>query len=800
VSDLEFALHIGQGWYMDAAGRLHTEPVTAAATYELPGTVPFDAKTLKDVFKDLKGVLPDKNDAAAVAKWQELGIGPEAIGFLSTLGAAAGAAATAFGVVAFVFAVAKYVGLFSNDPDALSLKIDAVAAENRAFHKGASQEALDARIAGWQSHLVKGINAVKHFADQAKAYPFDTATLVARLQDMRAVHGEVSQAVLEATNPLSWQRMFDVNDYVGSWFWVVPWLRTRPENGPPQPFTVWGQGTTRQDHRMMLPVALYAAQTYALLARGITPEHRTTGEFRDDLNSIADQLSALATNLRAQGAAQIVYGATDFEHVKPDVFVGSDVNKFTAFTNITVGAVDLASDTDAYLRSPPVDPDEWLDAQAGNRTIRRGEMEFYWHPTGPYYMNFDGSLTYVDTMAAAAEANAIGGRRYPEVLVRSGYFQLVQQAALLRHLATEPMTSETVEGAVEFTRAYVETKKVTATSPPIPFFGVVTSPARQVRQQWSGRARASTQPLGHQDKIGYRVLLRSLPLGSSGHAVHDPDYGRAYRTKYDDTPGHPGRKHLVVEFEKALVLDEAELVARSSPDGPVSLRSTGPRTMTVDAFDWYVPEVGLIDVELERPHAVLGLLGAKSAPGPLPMLRPLPPATAVQDVAGGDVHEWLAWLESGDVAGERRHLARGTVAVTWSLEWLGPKLVVTVAGRPEDRNCVLFLVVEETLISGQRLHTAFPIPINNQITFVPRSFLDEEERRWRHAHQLVDEMNRRFSESVKPRPGDPVSGRVHPVDLTTRAGIERVAAFFREAAPEVVQRVLSAFGEAAPRA
>jgi hypothetical protein len=792
VSDLEFALHIGHGWYIDAAGRLHTEPVTAAATYELPGTVPFDAKSIKDVFNDIKGVLPDKGDAKAVAKWQELGIGPEAIGFLSTVGAAAGAAATVFGVVAFVFAVAKYVGLFSNDPDGLSLKLDAVAAENRAFHKGTAQEALFARIAGWQSHLVKGVNSVKRFADQAKAYPFDTVTLAARLQDMRAVEGEVAQAVLEATNPLNWQRTFDVNEYAGSWFWVAPWLQIRPEKQPPTQFMVWPQGSSRQDHRMMLPMALYAAQTYALLARGITPEHRTTGEFRDNLNSIADQLSALAANIRAQGVAQIVYAPSDFENVKADFFVGGDVNKFTAFTNFTVGAVDLANDTDAYLRTPPVDGAEWIDAQAGKRTIRRGEMEFYWHPSGLYHVNFDHTVGYDDTTAAAAEANAIGNRRYAEVLLRSGYFQLVHHAALLRHLATEPTTSETVAGAVEFSRAYAETKSVTATSSEIPFVGVLSTPARQVGQTWSGRVRSSTQPLGHQDKIGYRVVLRSLALGTFGHAVHDPDYSKAYRTRYENTAGQPGRKHLVVEFDQGSVLDEVVLATGNSPENPLARQSTGPQTVIVDAFDWYVPEIGLVSDELDAPHAPFALTGA---PAPLPMLWPLPRANAVHDLAGGDLHQWLTWLESADVVGERRHLSRGTVAVTWSLEWLGPRLVVTVTGRPQDRNCVLFLVVEENLISGQRLHTAMPVPINNQITYVPKSFLDEEDRGWGHAHQLVDEMNRRFSEAVTPHPKDPVEGRVHPLDLTSRAGIERVAAFYRATAPELVERVRHAFGD-----
>jgi hypothetical protein len=77
----------------------------------------------------------------------------------------------------------------------------------------------------------------------------------------------------------------------------------------------------------------------------------------------------------------------------------------------------------------------------------------------------------------------------------------------------------------------------------------------------------------------------------------------------------------------------------------------------------------------------------------------------------------------------RRNLRREKIHVEWSLQWLADRLMVTVRGRPAERNCALFLVVEETPVSKQRLHTAFLVPLNNQVTLVPRSFSTPRRRR-----------------------------------------------------------------------
>jgi hypothetical protein len=193
----------------------------------------------------------------------------------------------------------------------------------------------------------------------------------------------------------------------------------------------------------------------------------------------------------------------------------------------------------------------------------------------------------------------------------------------------------------------------------------------------------------------------------------------------------------------------------------------------------------------------IGAQGSGKKPAQVPPLmtmdRPLVPSGTVYEVFNHLSFGDFLWNESGEVRGERRHLARETIHIDWSLQWTADRLVVTLKGRPEDRNCVLFLVMEETLISGQRLHTPFLIPINNQITLVPQSFFDEENRAWKHASALIGEINRRFTKSATPGLGGPVEGRINPGDFHSRPGLERIAAFYERRAPELVRQVAQSY-------
>jgi hypothetical protein len=66
-------------------------------------------------------------------------------------------------------------------------------------------------------------------------------------------------------------------------------------------------------------------------------------------------------------------------------------------------------------------------------------------------------------------------------------------------------------------------------------------------------------------------------------------------------------------------------------------------------------------------------------------------------------------------------MAETTVRMQVTLDWQGEHLRVVIKNRPEDRNYVVFLVVEETFgsiepdeVAPKVLHTALPIHINGR--------------------------------------------------------------------------------------
>ncbi len=804
-NDDEFALHLGQGWYADVNGRFHNQPITAAATYEQPGGLPFDAKAIKDAFNDAKGILPDTNDAKSVAKFRDMGLPEETIKFLGAIGVAAGAAGTALGIVAFLFAAAKFVGLFTDGEDALMKKITAVFKELRAFSRAEGNEARDKMIAEIASELTVALNAVKNYVDELNAYILNDKTeLALRRQELRAAEKDAAVAALRATNPLSWTRAFDVDEYTGSWFWVNGWLQVQPQGEPASPYPLPPQADARQDHRIMVPVALYAAQSYLMVIRGISPEFRTTGEFRDNLASLANNFAAMAANMRLQGMAKIVYNKEAFIFPPWTTTVG-DENKITAFTHYTVGAVDLCFDTDAFVRTPPFTSQQWLDAWQGKTTLKRGQMEFYWLPSQNKYP--PPAYGYENPEQAMADANAKGEHAYAELLLRTGYLQMVHQTMLLRHLSTEPRTSETVTGTTGYAKSDKGSATVTAKSDDIPFTGVLETPATLHRQAWSAHARINTQPLGHQRMIDYRIVLRSLPARTLGVHVDAPDYKRSYEASYENDPARPGFKRLKVDFAATDVRDEIELIRSKSPED--IKKANGTNKLRVDSFDWYVRShtvaknlpSALIDGVLAdiRDAANSGSAPGFAPPTPPPAPGPRPGhagpilSNVLEDhatVSSIDAIDAVGWLDSPNVRGERRHLKSELATVNWTLEWNEDRLRVAVDGQPTDRNYVLHLVIEETLISGQRLHTAFPITMNNQITLVPEEFLDREQAAWDHAGRLIDEINHHYAKSVSPVVGGRMPIHVDPTAILSRSGIAEMVAAYEQGAPELLRQVV----------
>lgn len=153
----------------------------------------------------------------------------------------------------------------------------------------------------------------------------------------------------------------------------------------------------------------------------------------------------------------------------------------------------------------------------------------------------------------------------------------------------------------------------------------------------------------------------------------------------------------------------------------------------------------------------------------------------------------LGWEDGAQTwQGHHRETLETTIQMRVKLDWQGSNMRVSIENRPEDRNYIVFLVVEETFGSIEAdeqppkvLHTAFPIAINGQLTFVPQSLFDQETE----ANNNQRAFAQKYAISVNPKPGEPVYGTITMDELTTDAGVARLAAALRQFEPEVLEKL-----------
>ena len=104
-------------------------------------------------------------------------------------------------------------------------------------------------------------------------------------------------------------------------------------------------------------------------------------------------------------------------------------------------------------------------------------------------------------------------------------------------------------------------------------------------------------------------------------------------------------------------------------------------------------------------------------------------------------------------------LAQSEIHIDYTLRWQGDRLTVSLRNnRPtEDRNYVVYVVVEEVLGSGEVLHTTARVPITGELTYVPRSFFDQEREALAKTARFFRDLAQRYAKSLRdiPRPGGP---------------------------------------------
>jgi hypothetical protein len=849
----EFSVSLGGGLYMDSNGVLSHGPVPGKPVYGTPGGgLPVNFDTLAKTFSGLAKALPDKDDPKSREKFDKIldAIGmlasdkDDLINALQAVGAVASVIGSVVPIVGAALAVLTLLlGLFKDGPSPFEVltnrRFDDLARQITSLEIQIEQRDLREQ----RSPISAAIAAFANYVYELRNTPPDPAVLLLRQQDMRGQANAAGIAVRNFLDASTWLASFTPNEYTGVWPFLQIRLHKFPRTGAPVRALMPAPGANVFDHTLMVPLSAFAATSYLTVLRALAPEFRSTREHREDLWDFAAALEVLVENMRAEGLARTLYTTADFQHgaaggipwgIAPEEVIDLSAHGIAPVlkpgsTRFSVGAVDLCVYNNSYFTpgfsagSIQLPGDQYAKQGLLNvRWIPPAKLESYqepiaslgWEPANqPPPTRTRYRITNPEECANAA--NAQSDLDFGDLLYSSGYLNLVHLVAVLSNEATDPSTSQTVRADASLQRKPGASVPVTVKSEPILMTGVISSPAEQEPQQYKATVFLTTQPLGRDRKLHYKVWLRTLAVSfsPSGPRWNEPDYGTFHQTDYVDDAAHPGCKTLITST--GLPLDQLMISEGVSIATPRD--ANGTATLQAITHDWWIPVKPLgqpiIDRIGERNLVSLRGLGweasASSAtptappsapsgpqPSPSPVLQVLHDDIPLHDqVSFSDL---LGWMDAVVPAtAQHRQAAQNEIHLDYTLHWEADQMTVTLRNHPADRNYVVYVVVEETLGSGQVLHTAQRIPVIGQLTYVPQTFFDEEAAAIARLNKTMRDFADHYAHSVGDVPGphppvDPGSGlfglsyekiAADPVlrefalgDFTTVESLERFAA------------------------
>jgi hypothetical protein len=643
--------------------------------------------------------------------------------------------------------------------------------------------------------------AFANYVYELKNTPPDPATLLLRQQDMRSQVNAAGIAVRYLLETSTWLSSFTPNEYTQVWTFLQNRLHTFPETGAPVPALMPAPGAGVFDHALMVPLSAFGVTSYLTILRALDPEFRSTREHREELWDFARDLEVLAKNMRAEGLARTLYTPADFQHgaaggipwgIGPEEVVDLAIAGVAPFlkpgsTRFSVGAMDLRVHNSAYFTpgfsagSIQLPGDQYAKQGLLNvRWIPPAKLESYqepiasvgWEPPNqPAPTHTRYRITNPEECAIAANAQA--ELDFADLLYSSGYLNLIHLVAVLRNEATDPSTSQTVRADAILQRKPGVAVPVTVKSAPILLTGVISSPAQQQPQEYKAAVFLTTQPLGRERKLHYKVWLRTLSVSTSptGARWDEQDYGMFHQMDYidDPDPDHRGCKILVTStglpLDQLLIAEGASVANQRNASGTAALQAI--------SHDWWVPVKPLGRPAGDRIGAKnrvsLRSLGWESgtasdvphAPAPsAPQPSPFPVLPSIRDdislhdeVSFPDIVGWIDSIEPA--TGQHREAAQNLIHLDYSLHWEADRMSVTLRNHPADRNYVVYVVVEETLGSGQVLHTVQRIPVIGQLTYVPQTFFDEEAAAIARLNKTMRGFAEKYALSVSNVPGRP---------------------------------------------
>jgi hypothetical protein len=887
VSGPTFAIEIGIGQYLDSNGGFRSEPPSDVPIYKAPGgPLTWDWQALRAPFSDAASGLgdfaerdKDGNLTNSFAKHLVgRGISGDTITLFGSIGKVASVVAAATGVIGAAVAVGSIILdlLGSGGDQSMSAKLEKYLRDQERLTRAGIIRARKVELATNMQRINDHLRDLRTYIGEVRDFHLTEDQQRAKIDALNEhYNNELRKSVMNLHLNVTWEVPFDEDEY--SWPFVLWtshsvdfWPYARPplfsrfvaeapqdEFGAPRetPERYPANGDLDFDHRMLVPWVSYAVEALLATAVALVPEYRSTGVFREDFKGLADRLEDLAKNMRTK-LVRIRYTAEDFKYVLDRHILSEGQSfggpRFHQEASVIAGAMDLNSDTAATLVEAwkqqgglPLSQQirhlhvNWMPPYVLAQETVKVSTGIYWHMeqegdipgTMPTRTDKEWAHMVANPQQCAKAANSIADREYSKLLLTSGYLTLVHLAALLRHLQTEPLRSETVSGKLEVERWPGASTPATARSSRIllvPGDGRISAPAALVSQSVAARGAIRTQPLigrpvQRDNRVEYRIVLRTLRerldewlddqalIPDTPESLHpDVQYDAYFHARY------LSKDAASSEYVAASVVDASKLL-----DEHVLLEWSPSPTTQVDQPPQGAPD-GWNRVELEA--TTFDLYNPSDASrGPLELRNRLPVESVhlagwteqvlglVESIPRGElqvdprVGRWISLGQPAVLTGEQRHPRRERITLSYHLHWLGDRLTIQLSGDPADRNYFSFLVIEEALRpanpSGLRLHSVFPMILTNQIMEVPKAFFREEAAAIRRATSAVQLIAARHLDAVRvalrpgapvelPRHGDVILEAVQRGDLHSVGGQLKFAELAREHVPELYRTVV----------
>lgn len=484
-----FFIQLSSGAYLDSLGKVVSS--LPSEGYAL-GTVPISLDLTEDVKNALKGVdLADipgvLQDAAPLL--EGIGISTQATEIISAcIGIAVEFASVVGTVGALVELVSKLAEIFGGggggEADALNKIYQLVQQINTNLNGLGQQQTVDKVIEyGWANVGSAGDELNVYLKSQ---HPNKTQLRTPYLDDLRKSRATLLDPTYQRAPFLA--GIFDNQP----WSWDMSWLQQcplPPPKNPPDPtipppipptedLKVLGDGNWRWDYAPYVGAVAAVANLLLSYYKALDPAFRTTRQFENELNELADGLQLFGNQM-----AQHILWTREWTY--------ADQYSMPMASGWPVGAVDACNGASAMVS-------RWKE---GVNSVP-GPLDDYYHP--PTVLNVDESL------ARARKARQIN---WLTVFNASGAPKVLQYAAIAREVATPPRTSETVRIETSHTahRKFVETVKHKT-----PWFlgcGQDEFDADEYHVQRAVLVHATTQPQRDQDyyAIPYKFYLESWP-------------------------------------------------------------------------------------------------------------------------------------------------------------------------------------------------------------------------------------------------------------------------------------------------